>query len=58
MGWNDPIVDDVRKTREKLCEEAGGFGEYIKKLREQELQHPERLISKEQLKDKVLNAAV
>lgn len=57
MGWNDPIVDDVRKTREKLCEEAGGFEEYIKKLRKQELQHPERLLSKEQLKQHVEHAA-
>lgn len=57
MGWNDPIVEDVRKTREKLCEEAGGFDEYIKKLRKQELQHPERLLSKEQLKQQVEHAA-
>lgn len=33
MKWNDPIVADVRKTREDLCSKAGGFGPYMKNCR-------------------------
>lgn len=25
MKWNDPIVEEVRATRERLLQEAGGF---------------------------------
>jgi hypothetical protein len=50
MAWEDPIVNEVRRIREQLMEDAGGFDEYIKKLRRQELEHPERIVDKEQLK--------
>jgi len=51
MKWNDPIVADVRKTREDLCKKAGGFGPYMKKLRAKEAEHNDRLIpTKKQLK--------
>ncbi len=49
MKWNDPIVEEVRATRERLLQEAGGFEAYIKKLRIQELEHSQRLLSKEDL---------
>ncbi len=46
------IVNEVRKVREQLMEDAGGFDKYIKKLQQQELDHPERVIDKEQLKQR------
>ncbi|RIV19580.1 hypothetical protein D2Q93_12725 [Alicyclobacillaceae bacterium I2511] len=52
MKWNDPIVEEVRATRERLLREAGGFEAYIKKLRTLELDHPQRLLSKDDLKSK------
>lgn len=54
MSWEDPIVEEVRKIREQLVEEAGGFDAYIKKLRRKESAHAERLVSKEQLKKEPL----
>lgn len=50
MAWEDPIVNEARKIREQLMEDAGGFDKYIKKLQKQELDHPERIIDKDQLK--------
>ena len=44
----------MRKIREQLLEEAGGFDAYIKKLQEKELEHPERLVLKEQLEKEVI----
>ena len=41
--YDDPIVNEVRKTREKLVEEAGGYDAYIKKLRCMEEKHSDRL---------------
>ncbi len=46
MRWEDPIVAEVRKTRERLQKEAGGFDAYIKKLQKNELKHAKRLITK------------
>ncbi|MDO8723216.1 MAG: hypothetical protein Q7J31_13485 [Syntrophales bacterium] len=43
--YDDPIVNEVRKTREKLVEEAGGYEAYIKKLRDMEKEHPGRLVT-------------
>lgn len=50
MAWEDPIVNEVRRVREQLMEDAGGFDAYIKKLQQKELEHPERLVDKEWLK--------
>ena len=50
MAWEDPIVNEVRRIREQLMEDAGGFDEYIKKLQGQELKHYEKIVDKEQLK--------
>lgn len=49
MTWTDPIVEEVRATRERLLQEAGGFEAYIKKLRAQELKHSQRLFSKKDI---------
>ena len=43
--YDDPIVNEVRKTREKLVEEAGGYDAYIKKLRGMEKEHSGRLVT-------------
>ncbi len=43
--YDDPIVNEVRKTREKLVEEAGGYDAYIKKLRCMEEKHSDRLVT-------------
>jgi hypothetical protein len=42
MAWEDPIVEEVRKTREKLLDEYGGiekFLEYIKKREHENAEH-------------------
>ena len=43
--YDDPIVNEVRKTREKLLEEAGGYDAYVKKLRGMEKEHSDRLVT-------------
>lgn len=50
MRWTDPIVEEVRQTRERLTQEAGGFESYIEKLRAAERSNPSRLLSKEDMK--------
>lgn len=49
MKWTDPIVEEVRATRERLLQEAGGFEAYINKLRAQEFEHSQRLLSKKDI---------
>lgn len=49
VKWNDPIVEEVRATRERLLQETGGFEGYLNKLRIQECEHPRRLLYKEDL---------
>ena len=59
MSWEDPIVQEVQKIREQILEETGGFAEYFKVLKKKEAEHPEKLVTKEQLKSltpKVENA--
>lgn len=43
--FDDPIVTEVRDTREKLLAQAGGFEAYIRKLRAMEQQDVARLIT-------------
>jgi hypothetical protein len=57
MKWEDPIVAEVRKTRARLQEEAGGFDAYIKKLQKEELKHAKRLISKRESRKVVAKAS-
>lgn len=47
MAWEDPIVDEVRKAREKLLDEHGGFTGLIEYLKRKEKEHPEQIASKE-----------
>lgn len=54
MVWEDPIVEEVRKAREQILEETGGFAEYFEILKQKEAEHPEKLIIKEQLKSATL----
>jgi len=44
--FDDPIVAEVRKTREKLLEEAGGYDAYVQKLKAMEEKHSERLVTR------------
>lgn len=43
--YEDPIVNEVRKTRERLMDEAGGYDAYIRKLIGMEEKHSERQVS-------------
>ena len=43
---DDPLIDDVRKTRQRLVEEHGGLQGWLDHLRELQQQHPEKLVSK------------
>jgi len=57
MRWEDPIVAEVRKTRERLQEEAGGFAAYIKKLQKNEHMHAKRLVIKKTTRNVVAKAS-
>ncbi len=44
----DPIVEEIRRIREKMWDECGGdLGRLIESLRASEAQHRDRIISKE-----------
>lgn len=55
MSWEDPIVEEIRKVREQILEETGGFSKYFEVLKKKEAEHPEKLITKEQLKSATSN---
>ncbi len=42
--WKDPIVEEVRKAREELMEEAGDLETLFKLLKAGEAKHPERVV--------------
>lgn len=42
--YDDPIVNEVRRTRERLMDEAGGYDAYIRKLKGMEEKHSERQV--------------
>lgn len=42
--WKDPIVEEVRKAREELMEEAGDLENLFKLLKAGEEKHPERVV--------------
>lgn len=47
---NDPIVEEIHRTREKLFAECDGdMKKYLDRLREAQKQHPERVITKDQM---------
>jgi len=45
MSFEDPIIAEVRDTREQLQAEAGGFEEYVKRLKMLEINDASRLVS-------------
>jgi len=47
---NDPIIQEVRSTREELVAETGGLEGLLKYLRSREAAHPERTATPAQLK--------
>jgi len=57
MKWEDPIVAEVRKTREQLQKEAGGLDAYIKKLQKKEQKHRGRLVAKKGMRTAVAKAS-
>lgn len=46
MAIQDPVVAEVRETRERLLAEAGGFDEYVRKLKQRETEDALRLVTK------------
>ncbi len=48
---NDPVVEEVRQAREKVLAEAGGdIKSLMDYLRRMELQHPERIVTLEEVR--------
>jgi hypothetical protein len=45
MAIEDPIVAEVRQTREFLLAEAGGFDNYVRILKERDLADVSRLVT-------------
>lgn len=43
MEWKDPIVEEVRKIREKLLEKYSGFDGFVCHLKKMENEHKERI---------------
>jgi hypothetical protein len=52
--YDDPIVNEVRKTRERLMDEAGGYEAYIRKLKGMEEKHSERPVTEKLSHRKIL----
>jgi hypothetical protein len=49
MAWEeDPIVEEVRKTREKLLDEYGGIEKLLEYIKKREREDAEQLCVKEQ----------
>lgn len=48
--WNDPVVEEVREARQRILERFGGdLAKYCDHLRQEQAEHPERYVSKEEL---------
>ena len=48
--WKDPVVKEVREARQKILERFGGdLAKYCDHLRQEQAEHPERYVSKEEL---------
>ncbi len=45
MAIEDPIVAEVWQTRERLLAEAGGFDEYVRRLKAREVEDASRLVT-------------
>lgn len=44
---DDPIVEEIHRTREQLLEQHGGFEGYLKHVNELQEELKERLVSRE-----------
>jgi hypothetical protein len=42
----DPLIDEVRETRERLLREHGGLAGWVRYLQELQRQHPEKLVTR------------
>jgi len=51
MAYRDPIVEEVWKLRELLLEQHGGLGGFLRYIRIQEQEHPEKLVDPKQGKN-------
>ncbi len=52
MARKNPIIEEVWKSREMLLEEHGGIEGFLKFIKKQEREHPDRMITPEQVKAK------
>ena len=44
-GTPDPLIDQVRQTRQRLVREHGGLRGWVKHLQQLQRRHPEKLVS-------------
>lgn len=58
MAFEDPIVAEVRDVREKLMADAGGFDDYVRKLKSLESADATRLVTKIQRHDDLPRSVV
>ena len=42
----DPLIDDVRETRNRLVQEHGGLDGWLEHLRALQQQHPEKVVAR------------
>ncbi len=55
---NDPIVEEVRRTRQRRLAEFGGdLARYVEYLQAQQKKHPERIITVAEMKARRAEAA-
>ena len=57
MAFEDPIVAEVRDVRERLLADAGGFDEYVRKLKTLESGDVDRLVTKVHMHDELQKPA-
>jgi len=43
--YSDPLIDEVRATRERLVREHGGLRGWAAYIRQEQAKHPEKLVS-------------
>jgi len=56
--YMEPLIAEVRATRERLVRERGGLRGWVRHLRELEEQHQDRLISPREFGEQQRNGAV
>lgn len=58
MGRKDPIIEEVWKSREALLEQYGGIAGFLEHIKKQEQEHPERIVTPKQVKEKNKNTLI